>query len=414
VVNRSFLKQNASFLSFGLVVAFFYSFGQTYFIGVFRPVIMSEFSLDNSGFGSIYLVVTLGSAFGLAAFGHIIDKVELRRYVMVLVGAITLVTLSFLAAHYLILLLISMLFIRMLGQGLMVHTAMTSMSRYFDKNRGRAIAIAGLGISLGQAVFPLAAVYLMKEFDWRTVWALFGIFFLVVGGPTLLFLLRGHDKRHEKWLKTESDKDADSSGPINSQGRAYSRRDVLKDYRFYMMMPALMSAPFWITAVFFFAEDIAVSKGWALEAFAGYYWINAVGAMTLPILAGIMVDRFGGVRLLPIYPPLLGLALFLGLLAEGWMGISIFMFLLGAVNGLAMPINNAMWAEMYGTRYLGQIKSLSTSLMVLSTALAPYLLGEALDMGVEINTLLMVGAIYAVISTLLLLSVRWNTGKNTS
>ena len=77
------------------------------------------------------------------------------------------------------------------------------------------------------------------------------------------------------------------------------------------------------------------------------------------------------------------------------------MFFLGAAMGAALPINNAMWAELYGTRYLGEIKAMSTSLLVLSTALAPYLLGIFLDWGMNLSTLLIAGIIHAAIATLM-------------
>ena len=50
----SFIKTNFRFLLFGVALGFFASFGQTYFIGVYRLEIMQAFSLSNSDFGLMY------------------------------------------------------------------------------------------------------------------------------------------------------------------------------------------------------------------------------------------------------------------------------------------------------------------------------------------------------------------------
>ncbi|UTW55577.1 MFS transporter [Kordiimonas sp. SCSIO 12610] len=400
-MNLSFVRKNSRFLLFGVLISVFSSFGQTYFLGVFRPEMMREYSLDNSEFGSLYLIVTLGSAVGLTVFGHLIDQKDLTQYILSLCLAIAIVCFGFLFAGPLWAVLILMLFIRLLGQGLMSHAAMTSMSRYFDSNRGVAIAIAGLGIPIGQSAFPAFAVYLMDMMVWQNVWAIFGCIFLVVGVPSIWWTLKGHKARHRNWLERQNATETDDLGSINSS----KRRDVIRDYRFYLILPALLSVPFWITMVFFFAETIASDKGWSLQQYTALYWVNAIGAVTLPILTGALVDKWGGIKLLALYPLLLALGLYVGTVATTELGIAAFMFLMGATVGVAMPVNNAMWAELYGTRYLGQIKSLSASIAVLSTALAPYLMGELLDRGHLITDLILMGVVTTLLSCALVLPV---------
>ena len=400
-MNIEFLRKNSRFLLFGVFMSMFSSFGQTYFLGVFRPEIMREYTLDNSEFGLLYLIVTLGSATGLTAFGHVIDRKDLTYYTLTLSLGIICVCFGFLLAGPLWIVLVFMLFIRLLGQGLMSHAAMTSMSRYFDKNRGSAIAIAGLGIPIGQSMFPALAVFFMASYTWQNVWAGFGGGFLLLGLPLLIWSLKGHNHRHHAWLEKQHKENSESE----HQARSYRRRDVLLDHRFYLIMPALLSVPFWVTMVFFFSETLALSKGWNLQEYTGYYWVNAIGAVSLPILTGVMVDRFGGIKLLPFYPPLLAIGLYIGANATTGIGVAGFMFSMGAVVGLSMPINNAMWAELYGTRYLGQIKSLSASIVVISTALAPYMMGEFLDKGYLIDDLLLIGAVTSIVSSIVVLPV---------
>ena len=391
----SFVRENRRFLLFGLWVGMLSSFGQTYFLGVFRTTISAEFGLSNSSFGFYYLIVTIFSAVGLNRLGHIIDRVPLERYIvgllLCLAGACLLVGVS----GPVISVFGAMMLVRLLGQGMMVHAAMTTMSRYFNRRRGVAVAIAGLGMPIGQALFPPLAVILMTGMAWRTSWLVFGFFCLFAGIPLALWLLKGHRDRHDAWLTAEKDRaDSRDSPP----GKVWQRKHVIRDWRFYVMLPSLMVVPFWVTMVFFFAADIAAAQQMSFQAFTGFYWLYAAGSACAPFLGGALVDRYGGTRLLAVYPPIMALALGCIMIGGSATLLAAFMALMGLCAGVAIPINNATWAELYGTRHLGEIKSLATSLLVLSTALAPFLVGLALDGGMQLNGLFLVGIFHAALS----------------
>lgn len=396
----AFLFGNARFLSFGLFLAFMSSFGQTYFFGVFREPISAEFGLSNSAFGLLYMVVTLGSAVGLGFLGSLVDRVPLRQYAMALIMLLGVACLLLGLSGPLYTVLLAMMVVRLMGQGMMVHASMTSMSRYFDSNRGKAVAIAALGMPIGQAILPPLAVFMLGKADWQTVWTVFALAGPLVGVPLVWWLLRGHETRHAEWLTSQHRPTSGTSAEKN-----YRRRDVLGDYRFYLLLPAVLVVPFWITAVFFFAEDIAHAKGWTLQAFTGLYWMYAIGAGMVPLLAGALVDRVGGTRLIPWYPPVMALGLACVLIGGDGLAVGVFLMLMGVVLGLAGPVNNAMWAELYGTRHLGEIKALATSILLVSTALAPFLLGLLLDAGISLTAILTGGVVHSLVGALLALPV---------
>ncbi len=163
---------------------------------------------------------------------------------------------------------------------------------------------------------------------------------------------------------------------------------------------------FWLTAVFFFAETIATSKGWSMLEYTGLYWVNALGAVLVALIAGSLVDRHGGMKLMVLPNPLLALAILTLILSDGLLGATLFMLLIGIASGLAIPINNTVWAELYGTRYLGEIKALTMSIFVVSTALAPFILGALMDIGVKMDAILWAGVAHGVLSIPLVWLVR--------
>ena len=50
---------------------------------------------------------------------------------------------------------------RFSGQGMMSHTASTTISRYFTKSRGKALSAGWFGLSCGEFILPVLIVYLL-------------------------------------------------------------------------------------------------------------------------------------------------------------------------------------------------------------------------------------------------------------
>ncbi|MCC5919989.1 MAG: MFS transporter [Cyclobacteriaceae bacterium] len=144
-----FLKTYPYLLSFGLLFTFFSSYGQTFLLALYVPSIQAAFDLSNSAFGSIYGIATAFSAVVLIYAGKKIDDIPLKHYMLfVLIGLSGFLFLASVVNS--IYLLVFVFFgLRFFGQGLMTHTSITSMIKYFDQDRGKALSIAALGHPLG-------------------------------------------------------------------------------------------------------------------------------------------------------------------------------------------------------------------------------------------------------------------------
>ena len=84
----------------------------------------------------------------------------------------------------------------------------------------------------------------------------------------------------------------------------------------------------------------------------------------------------------------------------------IFLGLIGITNGLANVLGSSTWAEIYGVKFIGSIKALTTALMVFSTAFGTALFGILIDEGFSIVGIALISAIYIVVSLVLLLIFR--------
>ena len=123
-------------------------------------------------------------------------------------------------------------------------------------------------------------------------------------------------------------------------------------------------------------------------------------------ISGFIIDKFSSRRLL-IYmniPLLFSTIVLFSFDAQ----ISSFFFfgLLGITNGLANVLGSSTWAEIYGVKYIGSIKALTTALMVFATAFGTALFGILIDFGFTIEQIAIVSGLYILTSLILLYLVK--------
>jgi predicted MFS family arabinose efflux permease len=392
-----FVIGNIRFLAFGFLLSFFSSFGQTYVISVFNPDIRAQFGLSHGDFGMVFAVATVGSALCLIWFGRMIDRTDLRRYTLAVLGGLVSACLLMAAVPTTFFLLLALFALRLTGQGLMVHTSATTMARYFDEARGKAVSLVSVGSPLGQGLLAVAALAILRSVGWRWTWAAFAA--LVAAGvvPLALFLLRGHKERHRRFVERA----AERISPELRAAPSWSRREVLKDPRFYLILPVLLAPSYISTGFFFHMAHLVESKGWSLTDFTEAYFLYVVVISGVSLLTGPLVDRVGAVRLLPYYLIPQGVSM-LAIAGSDHPGAAvIYMLASGVTVGLRVTIGGAIWAEIYGVAHLGGIRALSTSFMVLATALAPVTMGWWIDMGVTMESIALGCIVFVVLSSLL-------------
>lgn len=168
------------------------------------------------------------------------------------------------------------------------------------------------------------------------------------------------------------------------------------------MLPAMIAPSLIMTAMFFFPAEIAVAKGWSNIWVTGHYWIYSVTAVGVTIVSGVLIDRFTAKRVVPTFLLPLAVALVLMSLSDHRYIVWPFMLFMGASSGLYFTGLSALWAELYGARHLGAIKSLTNAVMVFSSALGPALVGTLLSWQVSLDVICLMLASICVFATVLL------------
>ncbi len=383
---------NRALLGFGFAMALASSFGQTYFIGVFGPSIQREFDLSHTAWGSVYLAGTLASAALLPWSGKLIDRLPLTRYALGVALLLVVACASAALAWSVASLVLAILLLRQAGQGLASHVAVTTMARYFDRDRGRAIAVVTLGFSVGEALLPVAAVAAIAWIGWRTSYAMLAAIVCVTLIPAILLTLRGSVAAGTPELATESP----------SAGRSWNSREVLRDARFFLMLPGIVAPALIITALFFHHLNLADAKGWSHAWITGNYAVFAASSTVVALACGPTIDRIGARRLVPTMLLPLAAGLVVVSSFDSAFVVWIYLVLIGGSIGLAHTAVTAMWAELYGVAHIGAIRSMVTAFAVFASALGPVALGGLMDSGVPIDRALLFFAAYALVASFMM------------
>ena len=376
------LQQSPRVLILGLSYAFFSSFGQTFFISLSVPHILQEFGYSNAQWGTLYSGVNVLSALCLPVLGAKLDRTPLQLFTTRVIIGLCLATALMAFGNNLVLLALALGGLRLTGQGLLSLMATATMARLFDRQRGKALSIATMGFPLGESLLPPLTILLIDGAGWRVTWGVAAALTLLIVLPLTRSLSRG--------LQTTPD-----HGPnhTTSSDDHWNRRRVLGHWRFYTVLPTYISPGFFATGLILYQFSLADEKGWSHAYMAGSFVSFGLSRMVFAFLIGPLIDRFTARSLFSLQ--LLPLATGMALMSVSNHSMIPFLYngLIGISLGIGSSTSSALWAELYGTKHLGAIKSLMSTIGIFFTALSPILVGSLIDSGILFANQLMAYAI---------------------
>jgi len=391
------IRSNFKIIFFGFVFTFFSCVGQSFFIGLFNSNIREELNISHGEFGTIYGIATLCSSLSLIWLGKKIDDLKLVNYSFLVVIFLSLAALFFSFVNGLIFLAIGVFFLRLSGQGLMAHTASVAISRFFDRSRGKALSYVWIGMSLGEFLLPIVIVYFLTLIYWRNLWQGFAIIIILLL-PIFTYLTI-----KEISIFSRENKNGDNANKNIDTTKSWTRREVLKDLKFYSIIPAMLASSFIITGIVINQTFIIESKGWEKFAIAKSFMIYSILTVVTLFFSGFLVDKFTSRKIFPLLNVPLLLSLATLIFFDHPYSAFVFMGFMGISNGMTNVLMSSFWAEIYGVNYLGSIKALTGSLMVFSTALATAVFGVLIDLGYSIENIAVLCSIYIAISIIIVI-----------
>lgn len=247
------------------------------------------------------------------------------------------------------------------------------MARFFDDDRGKAISIASLGHSVGEAILPIIIVSVLYLFGWRFT-ILTTVVFVAACIPLALYLLRSNINFSQLRKYTPqplSNKDQSDSKPLH----------IMKTKAFWVIMPASLASASIGTGFLLFKMKLGLAKNWDPTFIAAGFTAYAVGNALSNLIAGFLSDKFSGRILFPLYLIPFSIGLVTLMYSDAMWVYLVLIAGIGITIGFGGTVKNVAIAELYGVKIIGLVRSLFITIMVFSTALEPIFFGLLLDNG---------------------------------
>lgn len=251
------------------------------------------------------------------------------------------------------------------------------LSRWFDKNRGKAMGFAYLGIGVGGAIVPLLAHALTQRFGWQAALQILGVLMIVIALPMAWFV-------NEKPEQIAGP--ADRQAPIASRpssvpaGPLPSLAPVVKSPAFYLLLVGSMCS---IGAVggtmqnlkLFLSLDVKLAQGEVAQIAS----LVLVGSLIGRITMGYLADRFAKKYVMLLIYSIVACAIPLLLLADVPAARYAFALLFGIGLGGDYMIIPLMAAELFGVKMLGRLMGIVLTADGIAEATAPMLVATIRD-----------------------------------
>lgn len=391
----NFLRENLRWIAGGFLLTYFSSIGQTFFVSASIAEWQARFNLSHGEIGRLYMLATLGSAACLPFVGRIMDVIPAHRVVAGVAPVLAIAALMAGNAISVPMLVIAIFMLRLFGQGMMTHIALTATGRWFVAERGRAVSLVVLGHQGGEATLPLVFAAVTITYGHTAGWTLAAVALVAIGLPLIFWSYRVPRIPHGT-VSTEV-----SRSPV---AREWERREVLRDPVFWIMLTGVLAPPFIGTTIFYHQNYLTTLFAWPPQLYAQGLLVMALTTVTFALLSGWIIDRVGAKNVLPFFLLPLTAACFALAFASSQASLFVVMMLLGISYGFSSTLFGALWPEIYGTKNLGAIRSVTVSAAVLATAAGPGVTGSLIDDGIELPSQMIFLGFYCLLAVVAMAS----------
>jgi MFS family permease len=379
--------------------------GQSHIFSVFITPIGEDLGISHTSVSSAYAMATLVAAFGLPYVGRLVDRYGVRPVMLTVAVLLGFSAIAFGAVAGLATLALGFAALRFLGQGSLMLSSANLVAQWFNRKRGFALSLMGLGFSLSMATHPPLAQWLIDQVGWRGAWFWLGIMTWLLLVPAIAILV---ENRPESVGLAPDGRSADTD-----QGGSGAHADVgltvtqaLRTPAFWIIALSLATFSMLVTGLFFHQVSIFQSAGLGPQMAA---WVFPISAVTMVLAMPV----FG--RLLDRVPtkPMFAFAM-LTMTAAMLALVPVHDAATGALYGIVFGINNAavhthmsyLWPRFFGRRHLGSIQGTAQTIMVVGASLGPLPLGAAFDLYGDYTGALITLAVLPVICSIAILLMR--------
>lgn len=285
-----FISNNFRWIAGGFTLTYFSSFGQTYFISASISDWQSAFGLSHGEIGRLYMYATLASASCLPFLGRLVDLIPAHKMIAFVIPVLAAATLMAGYASSVTVLVVAIILLRLFGQGMMTHLALTTTGRSFAVERGRAISLVVLGHQGGEATIPLIFATIVIAYGYQAGWLVGAAALLLIGLPLTFWAYQKPREPHSR--------DSELLKPLRHV-RSWTRREVMRDPIFWVLLTGVLAPSFIGTTIFYHQNYMTALHDWPPQLFAISLLVLSLTTIGCALITGALVDRFGTPAILP-------------------------------------------------------------------------------------------------------------------
>ena len=311
------------------------------------------------------------SAIFFPIVGRLLDQYSVKKIIVWggFIYSISLMAL-YLTVNYLTFIIIYGLPIA-LGSTLMGNLATSKLvSSWFEKQAGRALGFAAVGVSFAGFIFPNLTQYFLMDvlhLEWREVYFVFGLFLLVIITPLIFLLVI--DKPEDVGQEVDGGLQVEGTEPDDNFGVEWEIKDLLKNRNFWILT-AVFSLQFSsMMAILAHLTFYAAERGWADQA-AFIFGMYAIPAMLSKVVFGWLVEKKLDPRMaVSISLSLQAIGLLLITITQTPTQLALVIALFGFGGGAGLPMSNILFRNTFSPKSFGTSRGLSQPFIFLFQAI---------------------------------------------
>ncbi|WP_263834959.1 MFS transporter [Salinibacter sp.] len=358
--------------------------GQTAGISLFIDAFIEDLGLSRSVVSWLYTVATVLGSLGLPLAGRLLDRYGPRRVAVALIALLAASCAGMRWVSSWVGVFVGFVCLRGFGQGALGLVNNHAVNLWFERRRGLAVGVLGLGMAGATALFPPLMEMGLQAYGWQTTYLIMGGLLAAIMLPLGALLYRDAPERYglspdevDPEKRDDAAADSEPSGPTTIGG--VRPAVAYRTWTFWLFTVAGVCTAGFGTGLLFhhfsILEEVGVARGVAAQFFVPL----GVGTAMFNVGTGWLVDR---------YPPRLLLALQLGLFgammgvlpaanttAEVWVYGGVF----GGAQGMQQALLGSAYAYYFGRAHHGTIRGLANTVFIGGTALGPAVLALGPD-----------------------------------
>ena len=248
-----------------------------------------------------------------------------------------------------------------LGATLMGNLATSKLvSSWFERQAGRALGIAAVGVSFAGFIFPNLTQYFLMDvlfLEWREVYLVFGIFLLLIITPLIFFLVI--DKPDDVGQEIDGGMKEIGIEPDENIGVEWEIKDLLKNSNFWILTIVFALQFSSMMAILAHLTFYASERGWADQA-AFIFGMYAIPAMLSKVVFGWLVEKKLDPRMaVSISLAFQAMGLLLITTTQSPTQLALVIALFGFGGGAGLPMSNILFRNTFTPKSFGTSRGLS-------------------------------------------------------